>query len=198
MTTPCLLLLLSLLISLGLLYQLLQHSFFKFVLPSTSFFPYPSMFWQSKSCLRSFMGRGVINDGLGRKWKIKIVSPFNFRTTSACTRDNLGKSSTTCSICYRYLRREWNRGALNTKIADRYTETLAVFVVPSRFLQFWIPYSTKMQTSTQYKMQKKHTLKQCAEEVIYSGLTRGKKQQFKEKFIKRSTVIHIPIEILLR
>jgi len=64
------------------------------------------------------------------------MSSFNFRSISACTGENLGKSATTCSNYNRYLRREWNQGALNTKSADRYTGTLAVFVLSSRFLQF--------------------------------------------------------------
>jgi hypothetical protein len=54
---------------------------------------------------------GVINDGLRRTRQIKIMSSCNLRSLSVCTRENLGKSATICSICYRYLRREWNRGS---------------------------------------------------------------------------------------
>jgi hypothetical protein len=97
-------------------------TFFLCVLPSTSVFPYPFMFWQSKPCLRSFMGRGC-KWWIGKNVQTKIMSPFNLRSMSACTLEKLGeiRDNLQYLLSVSEARMEPNSSTVNS--ADRYTET---------------------------------------------------------------------------
>jgi hypothetical protein len=66
-------------------------------LPSTPFFPYPSMFWQSKSCLRRFMGRVMMD--WEERGKLRLCPLLIYVVCLPAPGRTWGKSATTCSIC---------------------------------------------------------------------------------------------------